>query len=154
MVLLISKVFVESSNLWKGGEKRIQSFADGRAVVELLTTELSSAVADKNVLRLKLRSDANTQIFGGAMKADEIVFMTSEGQATVINTKYARQAHGVMYAVTKTSDDNMALIVVGESCDIRIPTVLDKPYNDQTNWINGIKGAGQGNALAENVRTL
>lgn len=161
MVLLISKVFVESSNLWKGGEKRIQAFADGRAVVEFMTTELGNAIADKRVLRMKLNSDARST-YGGAMKADELYFVTAENQpSSVGGAPLVRQGKEVCYSVAemKNSEDNNVssryrimryLFPTSNSSKAR-----SYSYENQTNWVTAIKGSGGASgAIAENVRTL
>lgn len=107
IMLMLGRIFTDSSKMWKVGTKRAFGLGEGRAVMEFLTRELSQAYADK-VVTFKLRS-SNLDPFKGygaklvyGWEVDELYFMsfirTPSGEG------FRRESHAYIYFVTNMID--------------------------------------------------
>lgn len=158
MVLLISRLFADSTRLWKVGTKRIESNTDGRAVVDFIARELAAALCDgvNGPLGLKLDSDFRD---AHGMKPDRIFFCSSSQTAERRSSGDYRQVSQVVYDL-----DEMKLPDNSDDMDGRYRVVrygIEKYGGSFTCYNNGgfpqgsVAYAGWNNqTLAENVRTL
>ena len=106
MVLLISRIFSESSRIWTIGAKRVESNSDGRAVMDFLVKEVSSALCDGTQGPLALRVDSASDSMLG-VDSDTLMFVGTD-QRSEVRSSYYRQSEQVAYKVIpmKDSDDN------------------------------------------------
>ena len=56
IVLLMSRVFTESTNIWQLGARRVTAATEGRVIMDFLVREMSMAIAD-DIVTFKLNSD-------------------------------------------------------------------------------------------------
>ena len=97
MVLLISKVFAESTKMWQLGTKRVESNTDGRAVMDVMVREISAMLCDNQTGPLGFRLDSkHFNVMG--MESDMIAFVSSDQVAEIRSSNY-RQAIEVVYEV-------------------------------------------------------
>lgn len=162
MVLLISRLFADSTRLWKVGTKRIESNTDGRAVVDFMVREISAALCDgvNGPLGLKLDSDSHNA-FG--MRPDTLYFCTSaqtaERRGTTSSPKDYRQVSQVIYSLMKMeaadnsdyTDDRYRIVRAGMERLGGSYTCYDSGGFPQGSY--SIAGLNP-QTLAENIRTL
>jgi prepilin-type N-terminal cleavage/methylation domain-containing protein len=157
LVLFIGRLFADASTIWRLGNKRIESATDGRAAVDFMVRELSSAVAD-DVLSLQHRYNIDPTI--GEYRADRIYFVTLDNKPDVDNLH--RQAKQVSYRVAKMKDaldqdiPHRWRILRQEVSKSSLPSF--RCYIDPYWWrypspANAVMDQG-GVVIAENVRTL
>jgi prepilin-type N-terminal cleavage/methylation domain-containing protein len=158
MVLLISRLFADSTRLWKVGTKRIESNTDGRAVVDFMVRELSAALCDgvNGPLGLKLDSDFRE---AHGMDPDRIFFCSSAQTSERRSSGDYRQVSQVVYDLDEMKNANNSGDLDGRYRVVRYG--VEKLGSSFTCYNPG--GFPQGSVsysswnnmtLAENVRTL
>lgn len=157
MVLMIGRIFSDSTKIWKLGTRRVSSAVDGRAVIDFMVREMSSAVADGTlVMAHKLNADSN--ILG--MDSDRIYFVTLDQKSeskSAANTY--RQGRQVSYHIEPMRDINGNDIPnrfrIMRSGIEKVTSGVYTCYTDPDWWqqpeMNNLSAAY---VLAENVRTL
>jgi prepilin-type N-terminal cleavage/methylation domain-containing protein len=157
MVLLISRIFSDSSRIWQVSAKRVESNTDGRAVIDFMLKELSSALCDGQAGPLALRLDSNAKSSLG-LNSDRIFFVASDQRAERRSNDY-RQTEQIVYALDEMEDssDNpipnrFRLVRYGveqmgsSSYDCYKPSGFPKTIPAYSGWNPMV--------LADNVRTL
>jgi prepilin-type N-terminal cleavage/methylation domain-containing protein len=118
MVLLISRIFADSTNISRLGIKRVQSNTDGRAVVDFMVAELSAALCDGPSGPLSLRLDSNfRQAFG--MDPDRMFFVTSSQTAERRSGGDYRQVSQVVYDLDEMKDSINSATMPKRYCVVR-----------------------------------
>jgi prepilin-type N-terminal cleavage/methylation domain-containing protein len=106
IVLLLARVFAESSAMWEAGEKRMSSASEGRVIMDFLVREFSLAIAD-DIIAFRANSDADAvhSIPSYGALNDEIAFiaMTRPGIST---GEFRRTSNAFMYFVTEMRDED------------------------------------------------
>ncbi len=157
MVLLISRIFADSTRMWQLGAKRVEGNSDGRAAVDFMAREIAAAIADgpEGPLALKLESDARS---AHGMSPDLLAFL-SAGQTAQYRTNYYRQVMQVVYALDEMKDEKIPandipntfrvvryVVEKGPSFTCYQTGGFPKNLGGYTSWNQ--------ESLAENVRTL
>ncbi len=104
IVIMLSRVFTETTNIWNLGGKRIYAATEGRVVMDFLVRELTQAIADENV-SFKLNSDDDT-IYGVTTYeagSDEVCFVATVRSGS---DHYKRTANQFCYFVSPMLDEN------------------------------------------------
>jgi prepilin-type N-terminal cleavage/methylation domain-containing protein len=58
LVLLMARIFAETTDMWTQGTRRVSSATEGRVVMDFLVREMSMAIADE-IVAFKLNSDSD-----------------------------------------------------------------------------------------------
>ncbi len=95
MVLLISKIFTDSTRAYAVGVNRTENNAVGRAILELMTREISCALSD-DVVTLKVDTGADPALVGSS---DRLNIATLSHKAEYRGGNRYRDAAQVQYAV-------------------------------------------------------
>lgn len=159
MVLLISRLFADSTRLWKVGTKRIESNTDGRAVVDFMVRELSGALCDgvNGPLGLKLDSDFRS---AHGMNPDRIFFCSSSQTAERRSSKDYRQVGQFVYDLDEMKNADNSSDLAGQYKVVRYGVEAlggsYTCYNNSGAFPGSTPAYSTWNAmtLAENVRTL
>lgn len=104
IVLLMTRMMNEANNVWTLGTQRVTTASDGRAVMDLLATELSQALGDSN---LTFRTENTTPRYGTSASyvngSDEIYFAAAVEPG---DNDYKRNVHQFAYFVAPMLDLN------------------------------------------------
>ena len=110
LVLLMARVFTETSAMWQSSERQIMGASEGRVIMDFLVREFSLAIAD-DVVAFKHNSDADAlrSIPAYGAESDEIAFvaMTRPGTA---QGDFRRTSNQFYYWVTNMRDENDNII--------------------------------------------
>jgi prepilin-type N-terminal cleavage/methylation domain-containing protein len=158
IVLFMANIFSNSSRVWKLGNKRIESNNAGRAAIEYIAREISTAYVDGN-FEMRLFSDKDT-IYPGGDKSDRIAFMsgtTTPQYSSNLSYKIIRQIKQCMFAVVGSNNGPYTLV----QKVFQTPTEITQA-SQNTTWPDDISaavdsGAATMNSLsvvAENVRNV
>ncbi len=165
ITLFVGRIFSDSTKMWKLGTRRVTNAMDGRAVVDFIVREMSSAIAD-DVLVFAHKFNADSDVLG--MDSDRIYFTTTDQRAELDSQTYLRrQVRQVSYLVSNMLDVNNDPIVgryrivrnmrnnsIGAANDFTCYTTPNWWTSTAMNYEGG-EGSGSGSdTLAENVRTL
>mgnify|MGYP001373269516 CR=1 FL=1 len=167
MVLFLTRIFNDASSMWRLGNKRVESNFDGRAAVDFMARELSSAIND-NLLTLNLFSN-RTNLHTG-VSADFLAFVTADHNPhTQAGTNgVQRQTKQVIYwldwmkTAGSTNINNRYMIrrseVVnqGGNGNLASPVVSFQCYTNRA-WYDRTRNPGAwsgSDIIAENVRTM
>ena len=163
ITLFVGRIFSDSTKIWKLGTRRVTNAMDGRAVVDFIVREMSSAIAD-DVLVFAHKFNADPDVLG--MDSDRIYFTTTDQRAGLDSQTYLRrQVRQVSYLVSNMLDVNNDPIVGRYRIvrTVRVNTIGTGGeftcYTDpdwwREDWMNYKLGETFDSVtLAENVRTL
>ncbi len=148
IVLLLARVFADSTKVWQLGTRRIIANTDGRAVIDFIVRELSDAIVD-DVLTMKIESDY-LEVLG--METDRIFFVSAANRPEYQGPNdFERQAIEIGYEVRELQDKDgpTGRFGIWRGYRVNLPDKL-MCYKD-SNWWHNIQ---LGDVIAENVRTL
>lgn len=158
IVLFMGNIFSNSSRVWKLGNKRIESNNAGRAAVEYIAREISTAYVDGS-FELRLYSDKD-MIYPGGDLSDRIAFMsgtTTPQFSTTLTYRIVRQIKQCMFAVVGSNKGPYTLV----QKVFQTPTEITQA-SQNTTWPDDISAAVDSGAatmnslsvIADNVRNL
>lgn len=107
MVMMMTRVFTETTGIWSRGAKNIQSAVEGRVIMDFIVKEMTQAVAD-DVVTFKLNSGGSNSkpLFGvnayGA-ESDEMCFV---GLVRSGDNYYRRTGNQFVYFIAPMLDEN------------------------------------------------
>lgn len=104
LVLLMARVFTETTNMWTTGTQRSSSAAEARVIMDFLVREFSMAIAD-DVVSFKLNSDQDAiyGVYSYGAGSDELAFV---GMVRTGDSYYKRTANQFVYFVAPMVDEN------------------------------------------------
>ncbi|HMP74007.1 MAG TPA: prepilin-type N-terminal cleavage/methylation domain-containing protein [Kiritimatiellia bacterium] len=102
MVMMMARLFTESTNAWALGTKRVNAAAEGRAVMDFIVRELTQAIAD-DVVTFRMNSENalyGVDAFGA--DSDELIFaaMVRPGHSA-----YKRNVNQFAYFIAPMVDE-------------------------------------------------
>jgi prepilin-type N-terminal cleavage/methylation domain-containing protein len=102
LVLLLTRVFSESTRLMLQGTKRLENVIAGRSAMHYMAREISGAI-DDDLLSMSLVSDKDTMLENSTEKADRLYFCSAQGRPDAIGERQVRQ---IMYRTMEMRDFN------------------------------------------------
>lgn len=166
ITLFVGRLFSDASRIWKLGNRRVANAMDGRAVIDFMVREMSSAIADDTLVMVH-DVDADKQILG--MDSDRMYFLSADqlAQKTARDRVY-RQVKQVSYHIAPMLDLNNDPIagryrivrngVENMFAEDSYYNPIFTCYTDPSWWtkscMNDDTESGSSVTLAENVRTL
>lgn len=109
IVMLMSRIYAETTNMWQLGSRRVIAAAEGRVIMDFLVRELTMAIADEHVTfrTVSPGSDGQSHVYGAetyGAEADEIFFvgMVRRGHTS----SYRRTGNQFCYFVTEMVDED------------------------------------------------
>lgn len=156
MVVFLANVFNNTSKIWKLGNKRVESNNSGRAAIEFVSRELSSAMVGGK-LEMELASDfAGDEVYGSSQaRSDRIAFASSTSTPQDAPSYPVRQIKQSVFAVITTNGAKGPYFLVNHN--FFAPSYVQNAYEDTAGWTaNLLKGVTFGNSsvIAENVRNF
>jgi prepilin-type N-terminal cleavage/methylation domain-containing protein len=157
IVVFLGKIFATSTDAFSVGTSTSETATEARAVMDLITRELSEAVADE-LLTFKLQTD-DFQTYGPVYKSDKLYFAVMS-QRPEQNVK--RNGKEVIYYVTTMKDPNDADIpnryrlmrAGGPNYTKSYYQLYEYPNKDWTSLSPGDFGGGNIDVVAENIITF
>lgn len=160
MVLFMASVFSNTTKVAKLGFKRVESNNNGRAAIEFVAREISSAMQDQRI-ELELDSDRDNIYGNSASLSDRIAFASSatEPQVTAGSTPtLARQLRKSVFAVitTNSSPDKgpYALVMHNKFGNDDVKEIYSLPGSTWCTAMIGAPNAGNSSVIADNVRNF
>ncbi len=159
ITLFVGRIFSDSSKMWKLGTRRVTQSLDGRAVIDFMVREMSSAIAD-GTLVLAHHMNA-TNVLG--MDSDFIYFVTADQQARAAYGDTYREVKMVSYhikpmqgATNNAMANRFCIVRDGRN---RFNSNDFQAYTNKNWWqLSFMTGSGTFSGdhvvLAENVRTM
>ncbi|MBP7276156.1 MAG: prepilin-type N-terminal cleavage/methylation domain-containing protein [Kiritimatiellae bacterium] len=148
IVLIVSRLFADSSNAWDAGTRRMDSNLIARSAIEFLARELSQASADKNV-RIKVDSER----FGSweRNRSDELYFIGMNSVAEYRSSSPYRDVQQIRYGVITYPSGRLSLLrFVVEKEDSGHFTAYSTPGSPWWTPLLAYNPAW-GNAMADNL---
>lgn len=104
LVLLMARVFAETTNMWSTGTQRVTSASEGRVIMDFLVREMSMAIAD-DIVTFKLNSDEDARfgVFSYGAGSDEVAFVAMIRPGS---SNWRRTANQFVYFVAPMVDEN------------------------------------------------
>lgn len=158
ITLFVGRIFSDTSKIFTLGTRRMIQAMDGRAVVDFMVREMSSAVFD-DVLVFAHKPNAKTVL---GMDSDFVYFVSSEQQAQPNGSQPYRQVKQVSYHIEQMQDysntaipNRFAIVRDGRNTMGANYTCYTDPTWWQASYMTD-SGSFSGShvVLAENVRTL
>jgi hypothetical protein len=151
IILVIGRIFAESTKAWEVGNKEAAANNNGRAVVDYIARELSAAVVGTTNLTLKLQSDVfDTYGPAGSIQADEVYFVALSEEPRYTGGKLKRSARQLGFHLSRTSNSvHRFQLTRREANSLPAPLVC---YTDPDWWQN--QKNQWPSVLAENVVTF
>ena len=106
IVLIIARLFADSSNSWDAGTRRMDVDSVARSAMEFMTRELSQASADYNV-RIKVDTDQAGSWESG--KSDALYFVGMNSIAEYRSSKPYRDVQQIRYGIVTNSTGRYSL---------------------------------------------
>jgi prepilin-type N-terminal cleavage/methylation domain-containing protein len=105
LVLLMARIFTESTNMWSFGTRRITGAAEARVIMDYLVREMSMAIADE-VITFKLNSDQDALygVYSYGAGSDEVAFVA---MVRAGDTYFRRTANQFVYFIAPMVDENI-----------------------------------------------
>lgn len=107
VVLMMTRVFTETTGIWSRGAKNIQSAVEGRVIMDFIVKEMTQAIAD-DVVTFKLNSGGSDSrpLYGvnayGA-ESDEVCFVAMVRSG---DDYYRRTSNQFVYYIAPMQDEN------------------------------------------------
>lgn len=158
LVVFMGRVFSESSKVWKLGGKRVESNNSGRAAIDFIASEISSAIING---KLELQRNENADTIYGT-QSDRIAFMASSGTPSDVDDTYkysrkytARQIRQSAFAVIQTNSSGTGPYFLAYHNEFN-PGAMYDAFSG-TAWAQTLMNdtkADNSSVIAENVRNL
>ncbi len=108
IVIMMTRIFTDSSNIWSVGTRRIHTAAEGRAIMDFIVKEMTQAIADDLVtFKLNSAEDPNHPALYGVKaygaESDEVCFV---GMVRSGDGYYKRTGNQFVYFVAPMRDEN------------------------------------------------
>jgi len=107
IVMMMTRMFAETTNIWSLGTKRITAASEGRVIMDFIVKEMTQAIAD-DIVAFKLNSGGENSdpIYGvdayGA-ESDEVCFV---GAVRSCDPGYRRTGNQFIYFLSPMLDEN------------------------------------------------
>lgn len=107
IVLLMTRIFTETTGIWSRGAKQVQDSAEARAIMDYIVTEMTQAIAD-DVVSFKLNSGGTNSppqfgVSAYGADSDEVCFVALVRSGDVF---YKRAANQIVYFISPMLDEN------------------------------------------------
>lgn len=106
LVLLLTRVFSESTRLMLQGTKRLENVIAGRSSMFYMAREVSGALVD-SVLSMSLISNKDAMLGNSSEKADRLYFCTAQGRPDASGERQVRQ---IMYRTLEMRDSKGVIL--------------------------------------------
>lgn len=111
IVLMMTRIFTETTGIWTRGAKNVQSAVEGRVIMDFISKEMTQAIAD-DVVTFKLNSGGGEpplygQKFVFGAESDEVCFV---GMVRSGDSGYRRTGNQFVYFISSMLDENNAPI--------------------------------------------
>lgn len=154
IVLAMSRIFGDSSKIWKLGNKKLESNVTGRNAIELMARELAGAMISRpgvNGPSLKLDSDIDSYL---GLSSDRLSFVSLSPNGNPAD--YIRDFQQVHYRVIPSNTKPNHYNLVVHYLRVRNNNDFDSPTNSywwSDFWNKNLSATNSG-TLAENVRNF
>ncbi len=157
IVLLLGKVFGNSSRIWKLGNKKVESNISGRVAMEMITRDLSMALIGgvSNAPTLRLQSDKDS-FLGGKPESDRLGFVTLNQIAITTNSFNERDFKQVLYRIIPDPARTGRYSLISHYLRSRDNDDFDSVTNLTwwTDWMTHNLTEANSGVIAENVRNF
>lgn len=156
IVVFMANVFANTSKVWKLGNKRVESNNSGRAAIEFVARELSSALISGTV-ELELKSDADPIYGSGKARSDRIAFASTLTTPQVAPSYPVRELKQSVFAVISTNGAKGPYMLMLHN--FFAPSYVKDIFQEQTEWTGYLVSPaavtiGNSSVIAENVRNF
>ncbi|HMO52388.1 MAG TPA: prepilin-type N-terminal cleavage/methylation domain-containing protein [Kiritimatiellia bacterium] len=106
IVIMMTRIFTDASNIWNLGTRRVQTAADGRVIMDFIVREMTQALAD-DVVTFRLDSGGASRVFPYAQRAygadsDAVAFVAGVRPPPGVSL---RNSHQFIYFITEMRDE-------------------------------------------------
>ena len=151
MIVFLANVFSNSSKIWKLGNKRVESNNNGRAAIEFVAHEISSAIVNGQLMLQVINS--------GSAGGDSLALVSSSGTPqdftarNFIGRQIKLDAFKVIPSGGASVPGTFSLVMHNRDT----PTLMKILYDDPSGWGKTMVDeivAGNSSVIAENVRSF
>lgn len=104
VVMMMTRIFTETTSIWTRGTRQVQSAAEGRAIMDFIVKDMTQAIAD-DVVTFKM-SSGDTSLYSADVydeRTDEVCFV---GLVRSGDSYYKRTGNQFVYFVAPMLDEN------------------------------------------------